>query len=258
MSCNALSSGLSVALIKHTALFTQCCVLPLWETWLLSRATSDLLLAVCPKLPIIASTRLLPECTSALEPLSRCFLFSTKAFIWLCFLHHRLQTFILYLFQYPRCSVMVLTTFFLRSQVNWNYLNKHKRKKNRLPETLHQMASLVAQMVKNLPAMQEAWVWSLGQEGPLEKGIATHSSILGWRTPWTEEPASPRGRRESDATERLTLALPSKVKNRRHLIHVHPSYIYVYFTVYAYLWVYEKLLNSICKYILSFQDTACL
>ena len=119
-------------------------------------------------------------------------------------------------------------------------------------------ASLVAQMVKNLPAMQEAWVWSLGQEGPLEKGIATHSSILGWRTPWTEEPASPRGRRESDATEQLTLALPSKVKNRRHLIHVHPSYIYVYFTVYAYLWVYEKLLNSICKYILSFHDTACL
>ena len=56
-------------------------------------------------------------------------------------------------------------------------------------------ASLVAQMVKNLPAMQETWVGSLGQEDPLEKGLATHSSILAWRIPWTEEPGgySPRG-----------------------------------------------------------------
>ena len=46
----------------------------------------------------------------------------------------------------------------------------------------------VAQMVKHLPAMQEAWVQSLGQEVPLEKGMATHSSILTWRIPWTEEP----------------------------------------------------------------------
>ena len=43
-------------------------------------------------------------------------------------------------------------------------------------------------MVKNLPAMQETWVQSLGQENPLEKGMATHSSILAWRMPWTEEP----------------------------------------------------------------------
>ena len=43
-------------------------------------------------------------------------------------------------------------------------------------------------MVKNLPAMQEAQVWSLGQEDPLEKGMATHSSILAWRIPWAEEP----------------------------------------------------------------------
>ena len=45
-------------------------------------------------------------------------------------------------------------------------------------------ASLVAQMVKNLPAVQETWVWSLGLEDPLEKGMATHSSILAWRIPW--------------------------------------------------------------------------
>jgi len=46
----------------------------------------------------------------------------------------------------------------------------------------------MAQSVKSLPAMQETWVQSLGWEDPLEKEMATHSSILGWRTPWTEEP----------------------------------------------------------------------
>ena len=46
-------------------------------------------------------------------------------------------------------------------------------------------ASLVAQLVKNLPAMQETWVQSLGWEDPLEKGKATHSSILAWRISWT-------------------------------------------------------------------------
>jgi len=43
-------------------------------------------------------------------------------------------------------------------------------------------------MVKNMPAMQETWVLSLGPEDPLEKGMATHSSILAWRIPWTQEP----------------------------------------------------------------------
>ena len=46
-------------------------------------------------------------------------------------------------------------------------------------------ASLVAQLVKNLPAMWETWVQSLGWEDPLEKGMATHSSIQAWRIPWT-------------------------------------------------------------------------
>ena len=49
-------------------------------------------------------------------------------------------------------------------------------------------ASLVAQMVKNLPAMQETWVRSLGGEDALGKGTATQSGILAWRIPWTEEP----------------------------------------------------------------------
>ena len=49
-------------------------------------------------------------------------------------------------------------------------------------------ASLVAQTVKNLPSMRETWVQSLGWEDPLEKGTVTHSGILAWRIPWTEEP----------------------------------------------------------------------
>ena len=53
-----------------------------------------------------------------------------------------------------------------------------------------QGASLVAQMVKNLPAVQETQVRSLGREDPLEKEMATHSSILAWKIPWTEEPRS--------------------------------------------------------------------
>ena len=80
--------------------------------------------------------------------------------------------------------------------------------------------SLVAQMVKNPLAMQETWVQSLGWEDPLEKGMATHSSILAWRTPWTEEPGklqsmpgySPRGHKELDTTEQLSL-MPTAISN---------------------------------------------
>ena len=49
-------------------------------------------------------------------------------------------------------------------------------------------ASLVAQTVKNPPEMLETWIRSLGWEDPLQKGMATHSSILAWRFPWTDEP----------------------------------------------------------------------
>ena len=49
-------------------------------------------------------------------------------------------------------------------------------------------ASLVAHMVKHLPTMRETWIRSLGWEDPLEKEVATHFSILAWRTPWTESP----------------------------------------------------------------------
>ena len=66
----------------------------------------------------------------------------------------------------------------------------------------------MAQRVKNLPAMREIQVQSLGWEDPLEKGMAIHFSILAWRIPWTEEPGrlySPWGRKELDTIELLTL-----------------------------------------------------
>ena len=63
-------------------------------------------------------------------------------------------------------------------------------------------------MVKNLPAMWETWVQSLGCEDPLEEGIASHASILAWRIPWTEEPGglySSWDHKELDMTEQLSL-----------------------------------------------------
>ena len=61
------------------------------------------------------------------------------------------------------------------------------------------MASPVAQTVKNLPAMQETQVWSLGWEDPLEKEMTIHSSIIAWRIPWTEDP----GRLQSMGSQRV-------------------------------------------------------
>ena len=60
----------------------------------------------------------------------------------------------------------------------------------------------MALLVKNTPAMQETWVGFLGWEDPLEKEMATHSSVLAWRIPWTEEPGSLQfmGSQESDTT----------------------------------------------------------
>ena len=58
---------------------------------------------------------------------------------------------------------------------------------------------LVAQRLKSLPGMRETWVQSLGREDPLEKGMATHSSTLAWRIPWTEEP----GRLQSMGWQRV-------------------------------------------------------
>ena len=75
-----------------------------------------------------------------------------------------------------------------------------------LIETAGTGASLVAQMVKNLPAMQETWIQSLGQGDPMEEGMATHSSILAWETSWTEEGSQSRTQ-PSVQTHTLTRAV---------------------------------------------------
>ena len=67
-----------------------------------------------------------------------------------------------------------------------------------------QAASLVAQMVKNPPAIRETWVRSLGWEDPLEEGMGTHSSILAVESPWTEEPGGLQSRGVSQSRTRLS------------------------------------------------------
>ena len=83
------------------------------------------------------------------------------------------------------------------------YFLPPKKKKSRyhtiFVSDLSHLASLVTQMVKSLPAKRETWVQSLGQEDPLEKETATHSSILAREIPWTEEP----GRLQSLGSQRV-------------------------------------------------------
>ena len=81
--------------------------------------------------------------------------------------------------------------------------------------------SLVAQMVKNLPAMQETWVQSPFGEDSLEKGMTIHSIILAWRIPWTEEPDGwsvppgwSMGYKELDMTEQITLTRSTALRTR--------------------------------------------
>ena len=87
----------------------------------------------------------------------------------------------------------------------------------------------MAQMIKNPPAVQENWVWSLGREDPLEKGTATRSSILAWRISWTEEP------------EGLTMGLQRVRHNWATNTHIsfflHPEYL----THWKRPWCWERL-----------------
>ena len=76
----------------------------------------------------------------------------------------------LFLVDFYRISIVIIIFFFIEILV------------------IYQEVPCVAQRLKHLPAMQETWVRSLGQEDPLEKEMATHSNILAWRIPWTEEP----------------------------------------------------------------------
>ena len=80
----------------------------------------------------------------------------------------------------------IFACMILHNRISYRYIKSFWRK------TRHESfctigASLVAQTVQNLSAMQETQVWSLGGEDPIEKGMATHSSIIAWRIPWTEE-----------------------------------------------------------------------
>ena len=94
--------------------------------------------------------------------------------------------------------------------------------RTQLPNPKEDWASLVAQTVKNSPAMQETQVQSLGREDPLEKKLATHSSILAWRIPWTEE-IGRLSRKESDTTELSTLHFSLSKKNRKQSGSGNPS-----------------------------------
>ena len=86
-------------------------------------------------------------------------------------------------------------------------------------------ASLVAQRLKRLPSMQETWGWSLGQENPLEKEMATHSSILAWRIPWMEEPGGLQStgsqRVRHDWTTSLHFSAMYKINNTQGYILHH-------------------------------------
>ena len=72
----------------------------------------------------------------------------------------------------------------------------------------------MVQTVKNLPATRETWVQSLGQEDPLKKEMATHSSILAWRIPWTEEPGGVQSMRSQRVGHDRATELMSPAKHR--------------------------------------------
>ena len=102
--------------------------------------------------------------------------------------------------------------------------------------------SLVAQMVKNLSAMQETQVWSLGWEEPLEKRLATHSSILAWRMPWTEESGDSMGS-QSATTEWNAFTVCLKVDHKN--IHQHIKLLFLS----------KKITSDIFHYLIFFHST---
>ena len=104
----------------------------------------------------------------------------------------RMNAFYLNIFLHPSHLWDFSTVFDSHGHTHWAQGSKQSISH---PEIKPVHTSLVAQLVKNLPAMWETWVRSLGWEDPLKKGKATHSSILAWRIPW-----SPWGHKESDIT----------------------------------------------------------
>ena len=119
-------------------------------------------------------------------------------------------------FLYYQCSVTEKRYFRRGSQKKGEKLALLGRSVTGLPWCLRGFnifpvrSFLVAQLVKNPPAMQEIWVQSLDWEDPLEKEMAIHSSILAWRIPWTEEPGGLQSMGlQSEITEPLTFTLES-------------------------------------------------
>ena len=102
--------------------------------------------------------------------------------------------------------------------------------------------SLVAQMVQNLFAMQEIWVWSLGWEDPLEKGMATHSSILAWGISWTGE----SGGLQSKGSQRVRHDWATNP-----LIFINFTY-YISIKKYINLWYKKKVLNCYPRFLFHF------
>ena len=98
---------------------------------------------------------------------------------------------------------------------------------------LDKWASLVAPTVKSLPAMQETWVWFLGLEDRLEKEMATHSSILAWKIPWTEEP------------DRLQSMGSQRVKNWPILCCFFSQEMLSYVCIYVEIYIYMDVIYMI-------------
>ena len=122
----------------------------------------------------------------------------------------------------PVAQTACVSTHFITS------VNKLHPDMKKAPPPLHSMASLAAQAAGNPPATWETWVLSLGRKDPMEDGTATHSRILTWRNPQTEEPAgySPRGHKESNPAERLTL--PVSLHSRKKLYSCMKQAVYYF------------------------------
>ena len=119
---------------------------------------------------------------------------------------------------------------------------------------------MVAQTVKNPPMIQDKWVWSLGQEDPLKKGMATHFSILAWRIPWTEESEG----LQSMGSQRIRHDWAAKhVHTHRHSLWLRRLFSGMLgtpcslasFTAYGGFLLVVSLINRLCMWIPAFSCT---
>ena len=111
-------------------------------------------------------------------------------------------------------------------------------------------ASMVAQMVKYPPAMQETWVWSLSQEDPLEKGMATHSNILSWRILWTEE----LGRLQSIGSQRVGRNWSDLACTRAHNLVLHLLILLnsgIHNSTHSLIFLFIHLTNNLTDWTMS-------